>query len=30
VANGLYLYKLEVRTTDGRTLSRVERAARIR
>ncbi len=30
VANGVYLYKLEVGTTDGRTLSRVERAARIR
>jgi hypothetical protein len=30
VANGVYLYKLEVRTTEGRTLSRVERVARIR
>jgi hypothetical protein len=30
VANGVYLYKLEVRTTKGRTLSRVERVARIR
>ncbi len=30
VANGLYLYKLEVRTAEGRTISRVERAARVR
>lgn len=29
VANGLYLYKIEVRTAEGRTLSRVERVARI-
>lgn len=30
VANGVYLYKLDVRTVEGRTLSRVERVARIR
>ena len=30
VANGVYLYKLEVRTAEGRTLSRVERLARVR
>jgi hypothetical protein len=30
VANGVYLYKLEVRTTEGRTISRVDRVARIR
>ena len=30
VANGVYLYKLEIRTTEGRTLRRIERIARIR
>lgn len=30
IANGVYLYKLEVDTAAGRTLSRIERVARIR
>jgi hypothetical protein len=30
VANGVYLYKIEVRTKEGRTLSRVERVVRMR
>ena len=30
VANGVYLYKLEVRTTEGKALRRVDRVARIR
>jgi hypothetical protein len=30
VSNGLYYYKLEVKTADGKTLSKIERVARIR
>jgi hypothetical protein len=30
VANGLYFYKLEVHTTEGKSLSRIERAVRMR
>ena len=30
VANGVYLYKLEIQTSEGKTISRVERMARAR